>query len=339
MVRTFWWGIGIVSVSGLLNGIFAIPMKYIRILRWENMWLVFSLASRLIFGVLAVALVPHLWEVYVNTPTATMLFPLCFGLLLGIGQVTYGLGIAAVGTSIAIAVVSGVSCVSGALVPLIVLNPGNLIRARGILLLVSVPILLVGLTLYSLAGKRREGEHTASKGVTVKLGPSLGLAVCVITGILGSSINLGFAFSGAIMRISVQRGATAFNSTYAVWAILFTASLLPNLFYTAYLLTRSSSWYLFARPGVGRDVVLSIGMSVLSTAAFIGYGIGATVVGSYGTSVGWAAFVAATVLSSTMGGLATGEWENTTRRTRRLLFSAVAVILASVVVLDLGGLF
>jgi quinol-cytochrome oxidoreductase complex cytochrome b subunit len=74
-------------------------------------------------------------------------------------------------------------------------------------------------------------------------------------------------------------------------------------------------------------------------AAFVGYGIGATAVGSYGTSVGWALFVAATVITSTVAGLLMGEWHNSAVRTRRILFFAVAMILVSVVVLDLGGIF
>jgi len=339
MSSTFWLGIGIISVSGIFNGVFALPMKSIRRFRWENMWLIFSAISRFNFGVLALALVPHLWQVYSSAPIKSLMIPLGFGLLLGIGQVTYGLGIAAVGTSIAIAVVSGVSCVSGALIPLVVLNLGDLFRPRGILLLVSVPILLVGLTLFSIAGRRRDREHTESKGVKVLLSPAVGLAICIVTGILGSSINLGFAFSGGIVRISMERGASSLNSTYAVWALLFASSFVPNLIYTSYLLTRNQSWSAFFGADALRDLGLSAVMAIMSGAAFVGYGFGATIMGNYGTSVGWAGFVAATTVASTLAGIWAGEWKNTSVQSRKLLFSAVAVILAAVVVLDLGGLF
>jgi L-rhamnose-H+ transport protein len=314
-------------------------MKYFQVWRWENMWMLFSLLSRFTFGLLAVTFVPNLWAVYSSTPTRTLLSTLCFGLLLGIGQVTYGLGIASVGTSIAIAVVSGVSCASGALLPLIFLNPTDLFRPRGIFLLVSMPVLMMGLILYSIAGRRREKEQGAARGIGVSLGFATGLAICIITGILGSSVNLGFAFGGGIIRNSLGRGGNAVNSTYAVWALLFAASFIPNVIYCSYLLFRNRGWSLFFRTGCGKELALSTGMALLSSAAFIGYGIGATVLGQYGTSVGWAAFVAATIVSSTLAGLVMGEWKNTGQRTHRLLFSAGTVILASVVVLDLGGLF
>jgi len=40
-----------------------------------------------------------------------------------------------------------------------------------------------------------------------------------------------------------------------------------------------------------------------------------------------------------MVGVLTGEWKGTSPQTRRLLATAMTVVLASVVVLSLGGLF
>ena len=60
--------------------------------------------------------------------------------------------------------------------------------------------------------------------------------------------------------------------------------------------------------------------------------------GKYGTSVGWALFVASTVVASNVAGLLMGEWKGTSHQTRGLLFAAVAVLLATVVVLNVGGI-
>jgi type II secretory pathway component PulM len=45
------------------------------------------------------------------------------------------------------------------------------------------------------------------------------------------------------------------------------------------------------------------------------------------------------ILSSNLLGILAGEWKATSQRTRRVLTGAVAVILLSVLVLNLGGLF
>ena len=54
--------------------------------------------------------------------------------------------------------------------------------------------------------------------------------------------------------------------------------------------------------------------------------------------MGWALFVAATVVASNVAGLIMGEWRDTSQHTRRLLIAAVFVLLATVGILNLGGI-
>jgi hypothetical protein len=67
--------------------------------------------------------------------------------------------------------------------------------------------------------------------------------------------------------------------------------------------------------------------------------VGATFAGRYGTSIGFTVFIAAQILASNALGLLTGEWKQTSAKTRHILIAAVAVTLVSVIVLNLGGLF
>jgi hypothetical protein len=48
--------------------------------------------------------------------------------------------------------------------------------------------------------------------------------------------------------------------------------------------------------------------------------------------------MAMSVVSGTVLGILTGEWDSTSQRSRRWLAAGVAVILLSVVVLNLGGI-
>jgi L-rhamnose-H+ transport protein len=337
----FWLGMAVIFIGGALNGSFALPMKYTRQWKWENNWLVFAATALLVIPwILAAAFVPHLGDVYRGVSTRALLAPLIFGFLWGITQVTFGLGIAAVGMALAFSVVSGLACLFGSLIPLLVLIPADLFRPRGILLLVSMPILFFGLTLYGMAGRRREKEQPpAVAGSTVAMSFMAGLAICIFTGIVGSNINLGFAFSGPVQHEAAALGASPLTSTYAAWALVLGAGFIPNLLYCCMLLFRNRSWSLFFKPGWARETGLAIAMALLWFTGMIGYGIGATLVGKYGTSIGYALLAMATVLSSNMFGILAGEWKATSPRTRRLLTAAVVAILISVLVLNLGGLF
>jgi L-rhamnose-H+ transport protein len=342
MTDHFWLGMAVIFISGALNGSFPLPMKYTRQWKWENTWLVFAAAALLIIPwLLAAGFVPHLEDVYQGVSGRALLAPLIFGFLWGIAQVTFGLGISTVGMALAFAVVAGLSCLSGSLVPLLVLNPGDLLRPRGILLLISMPILFAGLVLYGTAGRRREREQKPASNAASAAALSFmpGLAICVFTGIFGSNINLGFAFSGPILEKAVALGAVPVTSTYASWALVLGAGFIPNLLYCFLLLFRGGTWSLYRKPGWARETGLAIAMSLLWLSGMVGYGIGATLVGKYGTSLGYTLFITAMILSSNFLGILTGEWKATSPGTRRVLTAAVVVILISVLVLNLGGLF
>jgi len=204
-----------------------------------------------------------------------------------------------------------------------------------------MPILFAGLVLYGMAGRRRAKEQRSagrSAGV-VASSFMTGLAICIFTGIFGSNINLGFAFSGPILQKAVALGAFPVTSTYASWALVLGAGFIPNLLYCVLLLSRNGTWSLFLKPGWARETSLAIAMGLLWVSGMVGYGIGATLIGKYGTSLGYALFTAVLILSSNFLGIVTGEWRATSSGTRRVLTAAVVVILISVLVLNLGGLF
>ena len=342
MSEHFWLGMAIIAASGALNGSFAAPMKSSRSWRWENTWLVFAVVALLILPwALAIRWVPHLVELYRKSPGSALVYPLAFGFLWGIAQVTFGLGIEAVGMALAFTVVSGLGCLFGSLIPLLALHPGGLLQPKGVLLLTSIPILIVGLVLYAKAGRSREREQASSDAPKSRLGYSFaaGLGICIFTGIVGSAWNLGFAFSGRLLELSKTLGAGPLVSPYAFWALILSAGFIPNLVYCAWLLSRSRSWALFKAPGSLREALLGSAMGLLWLSGIVGYGIGATLVGSYGTSVGFALFIAAQILWSNALGVLTGEWKATSARTRQILMAAVLVTLIAVGVLNLGGLF
>lgn len=342
MMEHFWLGMMIIFVSGALNGSFAIPMKYARRWQWENTWMIFSVVGVLFLPwLLAVGFVPRLGDLYHQVPTQALIYPVAFGFLWGIAQVTFGLGLSAVGTALAFTVVAGLACLSGSLVPLLALNPAGLFAPQGLLLLASIPILFLGLLLYGMAGRRREREQTAGRDEApgVNYGFRTGLIICIFTGIVGSAWNVGFAFSGPILRRSATLGAGTLVAPYAVWALILTAGFIPNLLYCAYLLSRNKTWSLFFRTGSSKEFMLGVVMALLWLSGVAGYGVGATFVGKFGTSIGFALFVAAQIFASNGLGILTGEWKGTAPKTRRLVASAMVATLVSVMVLNLGGLF
>ena len=342
MNNHFWLGMTVILVSGAMNAAFALPMKRFRSWKWENLWLVFSVVGILLVPwALAFGLVPGLTHVYGGVSARALLLPFVFGLLWGFAQVTFGLSLRMVGVALTFAVVSGLCSLSGSLVPLLVFHPEDIFRPRGLLLLLSIPFLIVGLIFYALAGRRREKEQAdpGAEATAPQGSFATGMALCIFTGIFGSSYNLGFAFGGEVIRGSLQHGAGPLTSTYAVWGLVLGAGFIPNLVYCVYLLGKNQTANLFAQSGSIREAGLAVVMALTWVTAVLSYGIGATLVGAAGTSTGYMLFVAASILFANAFGLMAGEWKGSSVRTRRFLFAAVAFILIAVIVLNLGGLF
>jgi L-rhamnose-H+ transport protein len=342
MIERFWLGMAIIFISGIFNGSFALPMKYARNWKWENTWFVYSAVGILLLPwVMAFGFVPHLTEVYGGVSTRVLVLAVTFGLLWGIAQVTYGLSLKAVGLAVAVSVVSGLACLSGALVPLLVLSPADLFRARGVLLLCSMPILFVGLVFYSLASRNREKEQRRESPAQVSSDGNFkaGLALCIFTGVVGSCFNLGYAFSGDIIRKSLDSGASPLTAGYGVWSLVFCAGSIPNICYCLYRLFRNRTFGAFRQKGWPRETLFGVLMAVIWLSGLLLYGAGVTLAGRFGSSTGFTLFLTMSVLSSTVLGVFAGEWKSTSQRTRGLLALGVSAMVLSVVVLNLGGLF
>ena len=330
------FGLGILVISGMLTASFPVPIKLSRDWRWENTWLVYATLALVAIPILIGGLsVPHLWRVYSSVPLRGVLLPLVFGFCWGIAQLTFGLAIARVGMAMAFAIVIGLSASLGSLIPLAVLHPQGLIGRPGLVLLLTVLILAAGLILYGLAGRRRESESDAGENIGARF--RTGLLLCVFTGCFGSMLNLGFAFGSDVSRAAMESGASATLSTFAVWALVLSAGYLPSLVYTGHLIRKNGSLPLFCK-SPARETLLALLAAVLWLFGMLGYGIGATIMGTYGTSIGFAGCQTVLLLWSSALGVMAGEWQAATPPTRRRMRASVALIIVSMLVLGVGSL-
>src|SRR4029077_14065262 len=98
MNQALLWGIGMVTLGGILQGSFGAPMKRMSAWRWENTWLLFALFGLLVLPwMIDFATVPNVANVYAGTAPSTLIKVFLFGLLWGVGSTLFGLAINRVG--------------------------------------------------------------------------------------------------------------------------------------------------------------------------------------------------------------------------------------------------
>jgi L-rhamnose-H+ transport protein len=329
-------GLGIVMFSGVLTASFPLPMKLSQKWKWENTWLVYATLALVVIPVgLAGWAVPHLLAFYSSIPPQVFLLPLLFGFGWGIAQVTFGISIARVGMAMAFAIVIGMSAVLGSVIPLAAFHPTALVGRTGVLFLVSAAFLVVGLVFYTRAGRGREAS-LAANGSSGKAFLN-GLILCIFTGLFGSMLNMGFVFGNKIAELAVLRGVSAQRATLCVWAVVLAAGYLPNAAYTLYLLQRNRTAGEFSRSFI-REPLLSLSAAILWLFGMLGYGLGASAMGVYGNSIGFAVCMAVLLLWSTALGTLAGEWRGAPSRARLQMLFAVACITASMLALGFDSL-
>lgn len=105
-------------IGGFASGSFYMPYKKVKGWSWETYWLVGGLFSWLIVPPLAAWLtIPDFWNIISQTEGSTLLYTYIFGLLWGIGGLTYGLGVRYLGVSLGSSIILGLCMVFGALIP------------------------------------------------------------------------------------------------------------------------------------------------------------------------------------------------------------------------------
>jgi len=186
-------GLAVVVLAGLLNGSFAAPMKRITGWRWENSWLIFALSGLVVFPwIINFATVPNVPNIYAGASASTLLKVVLFGLLWGVGATLFGLGISRVGMALGFALILGITASFGSLFPLAILHSEQLGTKRGLALIAGTIVMIVGLVFLALAGRTRERDLGTADGV--RSGFTVGLVICIFSGIFSSMLNFSFVF-------------------------------------------------------------------------------------------------------------------------------------------------
>lgn len=105
-------------IGGFASGSFYMPFKKVRQWSWESYWIVGGIFSWLVVPPLAAWLtIPNFWSIISGSVGTTLLYTYIFGLLWGIGGLTYGLGVRYLGVSLGSSIILGLCMVFGSLIP------------------------------------------------------------------------------------------------------------------------------------------------------------------------------------------------------------------------------
>jgi len=331
-------GYALVIAAGILQGAFILPMKATRKWAWENTWFVYSAAGYLVFPWLFVLLtIPHPLNVLATTSFHSLLLVELFGIGWGLGSLTFGLGVSRLGMALGFTIIIGLAATAGALIPMVVLFPEKLTQPQGLVTLLSLMLVLIGLGLGSWGGKLRERTQKAAtgspaSGLEVHGSFAAGLAICIASGLLSASANLGFTFGAEYQRRAIEQGAAPSMAGNALWAPLTFPLFICSASYCVWLMKKNRTGGLLTLQGTRHYWALATLMGFMWIAGFVVYAPGARLLGSLGTSVGWAVMMSTMVITANVLGFITGEWKGASRKALGLAVAGVAMLILAICV-------
>lgn len=177
-------------LGGLASASFYVPYRGVRRWSWETYWLVGGLFSWIIAPwFIGHLMTKNLLSVISEASTSTLFWAFFFGLLWGIGGLTFGLTMRFLGLSLGMAVALGLCAAFGTLVPPIfsgVFVHQVLGTSSGRVILIGIFVCLLGIAAAGLAGIFK--EHAMSpeqqKAAIEEFNLKKGLAVATLSGVI-----------------------------------------------------------------------------------------------------------------------------------------------------------
>src|SRR5665213_3632366 len=192
-------------IGGFASGSFYIPYKKVKGWAWESFWIVGGIFSWLIVPPLAAWLtIPGFMDIISHASRPVLIATYTFGVLWGIGGLTYGLGVRYLGVALGSSIILGLCSVFGALIPSLYYQfyPKDgkdtitmmATNSWGQFVLTGIVVCIIGIIICGKAGVLKERELSKDREVAVNNTEyrfGLGIFVAIVSGVLSACFAFG----------------------------------------------------------------------------------------------------------------------------------------------------
>ena len=321
----------LIIIGAFFQGTFGIFIKNTAPLKWENFWVIFAAISYF-FGPLLFALfqINNLSSIVSSLPIDTAFLPMLFGMIWGIGAITFGICVVRIGISLTYTIILGLVTVLGAILPIFI-NKITLSGEAIAYLSSGLLIIIGGVLLSGYAGVLKD------KLLNPKIKPPLGgILLAFVSGIFSSLLNIGFVLGKDISLYASEKGIPDTNASALVWLVVLFGGFITNFGYATYLLVKNKTVTLYKKLNLKTFLPILVS-GVFWFGSFALFGIGSTKMGSLGPSVGWAMLISLSIVVSNIWGIKFGEWKGV-KKALNIQLSSLGLIILGVILVAFSAL-
>jgi L-rhamnose-H+ transport protein len=236
-------------LGGLASASFYVPYRGVRHWAWETYWLVGGFFSWIIAPwLIASLLTKDLRQVLTEASMHTLLWAVFFGLLWGVGGLTFGLTMRFLGLSLGMAVVLGLCAAFGTLMPPIfsgVFFTQVLGTTSGKVILLGIFVCLLGIASAGVAGiyKERAMSSEQKKAVIKEFDLKKGIGVATLSGVMSACFAYGLAAGAPIKALTLKHGTPMLWQGLPVLVVVLIGGFSTNFIWCLILNIRNRSGF------------------------------------------------------------------------------------------------
>ena len=324
------FGLLIIAIGSFCQSSSYVPINKIKEWSWESYWIVQGVFAWLVFPILGALLAVPAGESLTGLFSAhghDALMTFIFGILWGIGGLTFGLSMrylgVALGQSIALGTCSALGAILG---PVFTGHAGDLTSA----VIIGVVVTLVGIAIIGVAGAMKSAampEEEKKKAVK-DFNFGKGIFVAVLAGFMSACFNIGLSFGADLYWESTPEIFRTLPATLLVTL----GGFVTNACYCFFQNSKNKTWGDYRKGHLwGNNLLFCCLAGLLWYSQFFGLSLGKGFLTDYPVLItfSWCILMSLNVVFSNVWGIILKEWKGVSRKTISVLLVGIVVLIIS----------
>ena len=332
-------GLLIIAVGAFCQSSCYVPINKIKGWNWESYWLVQGVFAWLVFPLLGALLaVPEghsLCELFSGGNTFNILMTVLFGVLWGVGGLTFGLSMRYLGVALGQSIALGTCAAGGTLLGPVLLNlffpEMGALESLNIAVISGVVVTLLGIAIIGVAGMMKANSlPEEQKRVAVKeFNFPKGIAIALLAGVMSGCFNVGLEFGKDINFGDLT--APMFKSLPATLLVTL-GGFVTNAIYCLYQNIKNRSFGDYKQGNLwGNNLLFCALAGALWYSQFFGLSLGKGFLTESPTlmTLSFCVLMALNVTFANVWGIILKEWKGCSKKTIAVLVLGICVLVAS----------
>lgn len=331
-------GLLVIAVGAFFQSSSYVPVKKVKSWSWESFWLVQGIFAWLVFPVagafLAVPAGHSMSELFISENMFNIGMTVLFGILWGIGGLTFGLSMRYLGVALGQSVSLGTCAAMGTVLGPLILNvfypeSGHLAKLTGSVI-AGVAVTLAGIAIIGIAGHMKASSLSdADKKEAVRdFNFPKGIAIALLAGLMSGCFNVGLEFGS---ELNFEETEEIFRTLPATMLVTL-GGFITNCVYCLFQNLRNNTWGDYLKTGVLTSNVLFCALAgILWYSQFFGLSLGKGFLAESPalTTFAFCILMALNVIFSNVWGIILKEWKGCSKKIIFVLVTGIAVLILS----------